>query len=189
MKFIRVFAALMAVVASDTAFAADIDTLETKEVITTTKTIERETDEGELEPVEKEITTETLIDIPIEDIPTDLPQNSEPPICQFFPLPQRPEDNIDGSGQQDYFIGTEEFIENNADDDSDIISEVEGQVLINEKGEVGYALDEVPEELLKDNPVYTGPTIAPKDLAAEQIEHDIEDAVDDAIDDLQLKNR
>jgi len=179
MKSFKLFFVLLALGTSPCAMA-----IEAKEVITTTKTIERETEDGELEPIEKEVTTEVII-----DIPQNAEQNPAPPICQFFPLPQRPEDNIDGSGQEDYFTGTEEFIENNADDDADIISEVEGQLLINDKGEVGYALDEVPEELLKDNPIYTDKTLAPKDLAAQQIEREIESAVDEALDDIVTEKK
>jgi hypothetical protein len=89
-----------------------------------------------LKPTEEKPTIQAI------DIPVDKPSETTTIPCENLPAAVTP---------------SQEFIENNADDDSDIDAEieVEGQTLINEDGEIGYPLDKVPAELLEEKPFYT----------------------------------
>ena len=161
--------AIMAIATSSDALAEEVDLAPVTETVTTTKTIGRVDENGSTKPLEKEVKTETVIDIPV---PTKTQGGSTTTTvpCQDLPPIVTP---------------TEEFIENNTDDDSDIASETEFEVLRNEKGEVGYALDEVPPELLVENPVN------PEDLAKIQndeiIKQEIEESVDEALDEEEIQ--
>lgn len=169
MNIFRSLMAIMAIATSSDALAEELDLAPGTETVTTTKTIGRVDEDGSTKPLEKEVKTQTLIDIPVATKAQGSSNVTTVP-CQDLPPIVTP---------------TEEFIENNADDDSDIAAEAETEVLVNDKGEVGYALDEVPAELLEENPV--NPDEIAKIHNEEIIKQEIEESVDEALDDEEIK--
>lgn len=173
MNKFRSLIVISAIATSPTALAeGGVNSLQGSETVTTTKTIDRVAEDGTTQLLEKEIKKEVLIDIPVKTrVIEGATQETVP--CQDLPP---------------IVVPTDEFIENNAHDDSNIASETEFEVLINEKGEIGYALDEVPAELLEENPV--NPDEVQKGDAPQArtaFEQEVEQSIDAGLDDAEMQ--